>query len=393
MSSSYLSLLQTLVGFDTTSRHSNLALIRWVEQYLQAYGLSSQLTLNDDGGKANLFARIGQPDLPVLLLSGHTDVVPVDGQAWTSPPFTLTDKGDGRWYGRGACDMKGFIACVLAHVPEWVRLAAEGRLQQGIGIALSYDEEVGCLGVPRLIDALLQEQVPLAGCIIGEPTSMRPVVAHKGIAHYHCHVQGRAAHSSLTPQGVNAIEYAARLITHVRRLADTEASFGHHQPLYDVPFTTLQTGTISGGTANNIVPKDCEFTFECRWLPGDDPQRFVDSVRDYADNLLLEMRQVAPEADITIASRVYCPAFEATPDSEVLHYVEKLCACQGGDGVAYTTEAGVFHAAGIPCVVLGPGSIEQAHRPDEFIEESQLAACFDWLARLTAELCRVQGGD
>ncbi|WP_293764217.1 acetylornithine deacetylase [uncultured Aquitalea sp.] len=382
--------LSRLVAFDTTSRNSNLQLIDWVRLYLAEYGVESRLTMDDVGGKANLFARIGSPGLPVMVLSGHTDVVPVDGQAWSSDPFVLTDKGDGRWYGRGSADMKGFIACILALVPEWVRLAEAGRLKQAIGIALSYDEEVGCLGVHRLIEGLLEDKVRVAGCLIGEPTSMLPVVAHKGIAHYHCHVRGRAAHSSLTPHGVNAIEYAARLITHVRRLADTEASFGHHQPLYDVPFTTLQTGTISGGTANNIVPKDCEFTFECRWLPGDDPQRFVASVRDYADTLLLEMRSVAPEADISIEPRVFCPAFESGEDNAVLGYVEKLCGGKNGQGVAYTTEAGVFHAAGMPCVVLGPGSIEQAHRPDEYIETDQLLACCDWLQRLAEELCGEQ---
>ncbi|WP_312854508.1 M20/M25/M40 family metallo-hydrolase [Paludibacterium denitrificans] len=234
----------------------------------------------------------------------------------------------------------------------------------------------------RLIDGLRQDGVVVSGCIIGEPTSMRPVIAHKGIAHYRCRLLGRAAHSSLTPLGVNAIEYAAKLIIHLRRLAETEAAFGPHQPLYDVPFNTLQTGTITGGAAPNIVPKDCEFVFECRWLPGDRPERFVESLRDYATTLLPEMRQTAPEADIIIEPLVYCPAFEADPASEVMRYAEKLSDCCHGLGVAYTTEAGLFHEAGIPCVVLGPGSIEQAHRADEYIEVSQLEACQDWLARL-----------
>ena len=265
--------------FDTTSRYSNLQLIEWARDYLLRLGVEATLTFNDDGGKANLFARIGAPELPVVLLSGHSDVVPVDGQVWDSDPFALTDKGDGRLYGRGSADMKGFIACVLSLAPWFVELAQGGKLRQAIGIALSYDEEVGCLGVGRMIDRLVADGVQVSGCIVGEPTSMQPVIAHKGIAHYLCKVSGRAAHSSLTPQGVNAIEFAARLITHIRKLADAEASFGHRQSLYDVPFTTLQTGTISGGTACNIVPKDCEFMFECRWLPGDSPERFVDSVR------------------------------------------------------------------------------------------------------------------
>ncbi|MEN3032120.1 acetylornithine deacetylase [Chromobacterium amazonense] len=388
MNPTVVPLLAELIRFDTTSRRSNLQLIEWVQAYLAGFGLACRLTYDDDGGKANLFARIGKPGLPLVVLSGHSDVVPVDGQQWRYPPFELTDGGDGRLYGRGSADMKGFIACVLAQVPLFVQLAKEDRLRQGIGIALSYDEEVGCLGVGRLIDGLRADGESIAGCLVGEPTSMRPVIAHKGIAHYRCKVKGRAAHSSLTPHGVNAIEYAARLITHIRKLADAEAAFGHHQPLYDVPFTTMQTGLVHGGVACNIVPADCEFMFECRWLPGDEPQRLVASVADYAETLLVEMRQVAPEADIVIEPVVYSPAFESDPASEIRHYVASLCGCEGGTGVAYTTEAGLFSQAGMPCVVLGPGSIEQAHRPDEYIEKTQLSACFDWLGALTSKLIK-----
>ncbi|BAK77253.1 acetylornithine deacetylase ArgE [Pseudogulbenkiania sp. NH8B] len=391
MTASVHDLLATLVAFDTTSRHSNLELIRWVQRYLDSFGVASRLTFNADGSKANLFAQIGNPALPAVVLSGHTDVVPVDGQAWQTPPFELVER-EGKLYGRGSADMKGFIACVLAKVPFFLELADSGRLTQSVGIALSYDEEVGCLGVRGLIDDLQQSGIKVAGCIIGEPTDMKPVVAHKGIAHYRCHVSGRAAHSSLTPYGVNAIEYAARLITHIRKLADTEASFGHRHTLYDVPFTTLQTGTIQGGTAPNIVPKDCEFVFECRWLPGDQPERYVDSVRDYASNLLEEMRAVAEESDITIEPTVYCPAFEAVPESAVMQYVETLTGCCQGEGVAYATEAGLFHQAGMPSVVCGPGSIQQAHRPDEYVEVEQLYACSEWLARLGELLCTPAAG-
>lgn len=388
MTQSAQELLAELVRFDTTSRHSNWQLIEWVRAYLLKLGVESTLTFNDDGGKANLFARIGAPETPLVVLSGHSDVVPVDGQVWSSDPFVLTDKGEGRLYGRGSADMKGFIACVLSLAPWFVELAQRGSLRQGIGIALSYDEEVGCLGVGRLIDRLAADGVKVSGCIVGEPTSMQPVIAHKGIAHFLCKVRGRAAHSSLTPQGVNAIEFAARLITHIRKLADAEASFGHRQALYDVPFTTLQTGTIHGGTACNIVPKDCEFMFECRWLPGDGPERFVSSVRDYAATLLLEMREVAPEAEIEIEQVVYSPAFESSENSEVRRTVARLCGCDGGKGVAYTTEAGLFSEAGIACVVLGPGNIEQAHRPDEYIEIEQLERCVAWLRRLGDELAQ-----
>lgn len=383
-------ILAQLIAFDTTSRESNLALIRWVQGYLAQFGVDSTLTFSDAGDKANLFAVIGDAALPIVVLSGHTDVVPVDGQSWQSDPFVMSER-DGRLYGRGSCDMKGFIACVLSLVEEWTRLAAAGQLQRAIGIALSYDEEVGCLGVGRLIADLQRRQLPVEGCIIGEPTMMRPVIAHKGIAHYRCRVLGRAAHSSLTPRGVNAIEYAARLIVHIRKLADAEQSFGMRQALYDVPFTTLQTGVIHGGTAANIVPKDCEFVFECRWLPGDDHQRFVDSVREYAALLSAEMQQVAPEAAISFEPLVNCPPFESDAGSSVRQHVDTLCHGCRGEAVAYTTEAGRFAEAGIAAVVCGPGSIEQAHRPDEFVELGQLALCRDWLLRLTGRLVRPAG--
>jgi acetylornithine deacetylase len=377
--------LERLVAFDTTSRHSNLALIEWVAEWLRGHGVDSRLSFNDDGSKANLFARIGPEGRPVLMLSGHSDVVPVDGQLWQSDPFVLSER-EGRLYGRGAADMKGFIACVLAAVPDWVERARAGRLELPLGIALSYDEEVGCLGVAGLIDDLKAGGIDVAGCIVGEPTMMTPVVAHKGIAHYRCRVTGRSAHSSLTPSGVNAIEYAARLISHIRRLADAEAQFGRRHALYDVPFATLQTGLIHGGTASNIVPAQCEFVFECRWLPGDQHQRYIESLRDYAATVLAEMREVAPEADIELEALVDCPPFEADAGSRVSLLVDTLCGGVAGRGVAYTTEAGRFHAAGMACVVCGPGSIEQAHRADEYIATSQLDACSEWLRALTGLL-------
>ncbi len=383
MSDATLELLARLVAFDTTSRNSNLALIEWVRTYLDSLGVASHLTYSDDGSKANLFARVGPPELPVVLLSGHTDVVPVDGQSWSTDPFALAVR-DGRAYGRGTADMKGFIACVLAWLPGVVALANSGKLSRPVGIALSYDEEVGCLGVGRLIEDLVARGIGVSGCLIGEPTSMKPVIAHKGIAHYRCVVRGREAHSSLTPRGVNAIEFAARLISHIRKLADAEAQFGHRHALYDVPFATLQTGLVHGGVAANIVPRDCEFVFECRWLPGDRHERFVDSVRDYAVLLEKEMREVAEEASIHFEALVNCPPFEAVEHSEVLQYAHELAGCcrSEGSGVAYTTEAGRFSEAGIPCVVFGPGAIREAHRPNEFVELHQLEACTAWLERL-----------
>lgn len=378
-------LLTRLVAFDTTSRLSNLDLIDWVADYLSGFGIESRLTYNDDKRKANLFARIGPEDQPAVVLSGHTDVVPVDGQAWDTNPFTLTER-DGKLYARGSCDMKGFIACALALVPETVALAKAGKLLRPLGLAFSFDEEVGCLGVQTMIADLKASGIPISGCIVGEPTDMKPVIAHKGIAHYQCRVIGREAHSSLTPYGVNAIEYAARLIAHLRLLADTESAFGHRNALYDVPFTTLQTGLIKGGIAANIVPRDCEFVFECRWLPGDNPERFLQLLFDQVATLKTEMREVAPEADIVIEPLVFCPAFEALPDSEVMRAATHLCGCHEGSGVAYSTEAGFFLEAGIPAVVCGPGSIKQAHKPNEFIEISQLYECDAWLRKLLLTL-------
>ncbi|WP_054285775.1 acetylornithine deacetylase [Gulbenkiania mobilis] len=387
MLSTVLKHLARLVAFDTTSRLSNLALIDWAERQLQATGARMRLTFNEERTKANLFALIGPEGVPAIVLSGHTDVVPVDGQVWQSPPFEMVQR-EGRLYGRGTADMKGFIACVLALAPHFARLAESGCLVRPIGIALSYDEEVGCLGVRGLIDDLKRQGIPVAGCIIGEPTEMQPVIAHKGIAHYRCRITGRAAHSSLTPQGVNAIEYAARLIVHIRQLAEAEAASGARHALYDVPFTTLQTGTVNGGTAPNIVPKDCEFVFECRWLPGSDPDRFLASASAYAAELEREMQAVAPEAGIRFEPLVHCPAFEAEEGSAVLKYLEALGGATSGQAVAYATEAGLFQEAGMPAVVLGPGSIRQAHRPDEYIEIAQLEACVDWLGRLAERLCQ-----
>jgi len=380
-------LLCRLVGFDTTSRLSNRELIDWVVDYLAALGIPAQLSFSEDGQKANLFARVGPADVPAIVLSGHTDVVPVDGQAWSSEPFHVVER-DGRLYGRGTADMKGFIACALALLPEAVARAERGELAVPLALALSYDEEVGCLGVHTLVADLKRRGEKVAGCIVGEPTSMQPVVAHKGIAHYKVRVRGREAHSSLTPLGVNAIEYAARLITFVREQADCEASSGRQVALYDVPYTTLQTGLVQGGIAGNIVPRDCEFLIECRWLPGERHERFIAALQDEAERLLAEMCKVAPEASITVENVVHCPAFEADEASEVHCHVDALCSHAKGSGVAYSTEAGVFQQAGIPAVVCGPGSIREAHRPDEYVEIAQLQACSEWMLRLLDRLSR-----
>lgn len=373
-------ILKELIAFDTVSRHSNLEMIEWIANYLRDLGLAVRYTYNEERTKANVLClfggRVGEPP---IVLSGHTDVVPVDGQVWHVPPFELTEK-DGRYYGRGTCDMKGFIAVCLAKVAEWHRTGLAQALS--MGLAFSFDEEVGCLGVKHLLADLQKTGTVIGSCVIGEPTMMQPIIAHKGIAHYQCNVHGHAMHSSLTPHGVNAIEYAAKVINYVRELADEAAVAGQRHPLFDVPFNTLQTGLIHGGNAANIVPADCEFVVEHRWLPSENPQRFLDKLQAYATQLEQTMQTVAPSAHIKIEELVFSPAFEASLDSELLAWVRELCAGKTEKGVAYSTEAGYYEMAQIPSVVCGPGDIQQAHKPDEFVSIQQLADCAAWLEAL-----------
>ena len=269
-------LLQTLVEFDTTSRESNLQLIEFVRDYLAGFGVTSELVYNEERSKANLFASIGPQELAGIVLSGHTDVVPVDGQAWSVPPFELTER-DGKLFGRGTADMKGYIACVLALVPELVK----ADLRRPVHIALSYDEEVGCLGVRSLLKVLEQRPLKPMLCIIGEPTGLKPVLGHKGKLAMRCDVHGEACHSAYAPYGVNAIEHAAELIGELgrigQRLRDTRDA------RFDPPFSTVQTGVMSGGKALNIVPADCRFDFEIRALPSQDPGEVADQLKAYAD--------------------------------------------------------------------------------------------------------------
>ena len=269
-----LTMIERLIGFDTTSRDSNLGLIEWTRDYLKGYGIESRLTYDAAGNKANLFATVQKGNKPGIVLSGHTDVVPVDGQNWASDPFKATVKGD-RLYGRGACDMKSYLAVVLAMAPRF----AAANLKAPIHFALSYDEEVGCIGARGLLEDLARNDIRPAGAIIGEPTSMQPVIAHKGKRAYKCCVRGKEAHSALTPQGVNAIEYAARIITYIRHMAERLQACEPRDYGFDVPFTTLQTGVISGGTAGNIVPRECIFQFEFRYLPGADPDALEREIR------------------------------------------------------------------------------------------------------------------
>ena len=378
-----LALIERLIGFDTTSRGSNLGLIEWTRDYLKAYGIESRLTYDATGKKANLFATVQKGSQPGIVLSGHTDVVPVDGQNWSSDPFKATVRGD-RLYGRGACDMKSYLAVILAMAPRF----AAANLKAPIHFALSYDEEVGCIGARGLLEDLARNNIHPAGAIIGEPTSMQPVIAHKGKRAYQCCVRGKEAHSALTPQGVNAIEYAARIISYIRHMAERMQACEPRDHGFDVPFTTLQTGVISGGTAGNIVPRECIFQFEFRYLPGADPDALEREIKDYAERVILpEMRRTDPDTSISIETKSDNPGLSTSEKDEITHLAQALSRNASTTKVAYLTEGGLFQQAGIPAIICGPGSIEQAHKPDEYVTLEQVALCESFMERLLENMC------
>lgn len=377
-----LDLLERLVAFPTVSRDSNLALIGFIRDYLAGHGVASELFLNAEGTKANLFATLGSSDRGGVVLSGHTDVVPVDGQAWTRDPFRLSES-EGCLYGRGTADMKGFIASVLAAVPAF--LAQPLRLP--VHLAFSYDEEVGCLGVRSLLDALAQRPNRPRLCLIGEPTELRPVLGHKGKLAMRCQVHGAACHSAYAPQGVNAIEYAARLIGHLGEIGEELARPEHHDPRFDPPYSTVQTGLIEGGRALNIVPAECRFDFEVRALPGFDAQQVATRLDRYAQaELVPRMQAVQPGTGIRFEPLGSYPGLATDAASEAAELVALISGSRDFGTVAFGTEGGLFHEAGIPTVVCGPGSMDQGHKPDEFVTLAQLEACDAMLLRLAEHL-------
>lgn len=372
-------MLSRLVAFDTTSREPNLALIDFVRLYLAEHGVASILIHNEAGGKANLYATIGPQDAAGgIVLSGHTDVVPVDGQAWDSDPF-LVREHDGRLYGRGTADMKGFIACALALVPEFV--ARIGRTP--LHLALSYDEEVGCLGVHSMVRHII-ERLPRPGVVIvGEPTHMQVVNSHKGIRTFTTEVTGLEAHSSMPHQGINAIDVAVQLINFLARLRDEMRHSGDPSGRFDPPYTSIHVGVIDGGTALNILPRRCRFQWEIRPLPGHDPDGIAARFNDYAMlEVLPPLRAISPQANIVTRQRADVPPLAPLEDSKAEALVRGLRGVNALSAVSYTTEAGIFQAADIPAVVCGPGNIEQAHKPNEFIALSELAACDRFLRKL-----------
>ncbi|MFJ3153270.1 acetylornithine deacetylase [Pseudomonas protegens] len=371
-------LLARLVGFATVSRDSNLELIGFIRDYLASHGVHSELIYNPERTKANLFASIGPEDRGGVVLSGHTDVVPVDGQAWSVEPFVLSER-EGRLYGRGTADMKGFIASVLAAVPGLTRR----RLRLPVHLAFSYDEEVGCLGVRPMLERMQQRPHKPLLCLIGEPTELRPVLGHKGKLAMRCQVRGAACHSAYAPYGVNAIEYAARLIGKLGEIGSRLAQPEHHDPRFDPPFSTVQTGTIQGGRALNIVPAECQFDFEVRTLPGYDAQAVVDQLQGYArEQLLPQMQAVQADTGIALQPLSAYPGLATAADSEAAELLALLSGSRDFGTVAFGTEGGLFHQAGIPTVVCGPGSMDQGHKPDEFISLEQLHACDALLLRL-----------
>lgn len=375
-------LLADLIAFDTTSCESNLQLIEYVRDYLARHDVPCQLIFSDDGSKANLFATLGTDDRPGIVLSGHTDVVPVDGQAWTLPPFTLTER-DGKLFGRGTADMKSYIACVLAAVP---RLLA-APLRMPVHIALSYDEEVGCLGVRSLLHELQTRTHAPMLCIIGEPTELKPVLGHKGKLAMRCDVRGAACHSAYAPQGVNAIEYAAELIGELGRIGAQLQAPALHDTRFDPPFSTVQTGLISGGKALNIVPADCRFDFEVRALPTHDPQDVARQLEHYAlKHVLPRMQAVDVGSSIHFRELSAYPGLATDARSEAARLIATLCDCDEFTTVAFGTEGGLFDAIGVPTVVCGPGSMDQGHKPDEFISIAQLHGCDTLLERLAQYL-------
>ncbi|MGG5289841.1 acetylornithine deacetylase [Pseudomonas shirazensis] len=369
-------LLARLIGFATVSRDSNLQLISFIRDYLAELGVVSELFFNAEGTKANLFASIGPTDRGGVVLSGHTDVVPVDGQAWSVDPFVMTER-DGRLYGRGTADMKGFIASVLAAVPAFLAQP----LHTPVHLAFSYDEEVGCLGVRSMLEALAQRPHKPRLCLIGEPTELKPVLGHKGKLAMRCQVQGAACHSAYAPYGVNAIEYAARMIDKLGEIGQALAE--DQDARFDPPFSTVQTGVIKGGRALNIVPEECEFDFEVRALPGFAAEAVADQLQAYAEaELLPRMRAVSAASDIRLWPLSAYPGLATAADSEAAQLVALLSGSSEFGTVAFGTEGGLFDQAGIATVVCGPGSMEQGHRPDEFVSVAQLLGCDAMLLRL-----------
>jgi acetylornithine deacetylase len=383
---SALEMISKLVSFDTTSRDSNLPLIHFVKDYLAGCGIKAHLVPDDTGKKANLYATIGPADVPGIVLSGHTDVVPVDGQPWDTDPFTVVERG-GRLYGRGTTDMKSFSAILLSLIP---RILAK-PLKTPLHIALSYDEEVGCLGAPRMIAELVRLGAKPKIVIVGEPTDMKVVNAHKGVRSFRTILTGLEQHSSATHLGVNAVMYAAEIICFLGQLAEEiKNTQSRPETGFEPPHTTIHVGTIQGGTAQNIIPRQCVFTWEYRLLPGEDGQPLYARFESFVNEKILpRMRAIFPAAEVATTARAAVPPLMPEDGSPAEALCMALARTNETTVAAYGTEAGQFQEAGMSTVVCGPGNIAQAHKPNEFIELSQIKACETFLLRLLDEVCAV----
>jgi acetylornithine deacetylase len=381
LSAASRAMIERLIAFNTVSRDSNLGLIEWVRDYLQGFGAITRLTYDASGKKANLFATLGDSNKPGLILSGHTDVVPVDGQNWDTDPFSTVER-DGKLFARGSADMKGFIGIILAQAPKFVAALNDQRLDAPLHYSLSYDEEVGCIGVRGLIRDLEENAIRPAGCVVGEPTSMQPIIAHKGTHRFRCAVHGREAHSSYVTHGVNAIEYAARLVVFIRQIADRLAQSETRDYGFTVPYSTLSTGVIHGGIAANVVPKDCIFQFDLRTLPHTSPEALYQEIRTHAEQLAREMRSVDEQSGIDLDWVSQTVGLAAAETDAIVQWALQLSRNTQVGKVSYGTEAGLFQKMGVPTVICGPGDIAQAHRPNEFVTLEQLAKCERFMERI-----------
>jgi acetylornithine deacetylase len=375
-------LLEKLISFPTVSSDSNLDLIRFVSELLKSYGVEPAIIPSPDGRKANLFATIGDGTAPGVMLSGHTDVVPVDGQAWTVPAFSMSRK-DGRLYGRGTADMKGFVACAIAACLK----ASTLDLKTPLHLALSYDEEVGCIGVRSLVEMLRGAPRPPLLCIVGEPTELQVATGHKGKIAARAICRGREGHSALAPLALNAIHLGCDFVAALRQEQDYLATQGAHDPAYDVPYSTVHVGKMNAGVALNIVPNICEIDFEIRYIASDDPAQIMSRIRQGADQIVSRAAKIAPEAAISIDVTNSYPGLDTPAEAQAVAFVKSLIGANNTIKVAFGTEGGLFSRdVGTPTVVCGPGSMAQGHKPDEFVSLDQMRRCDDMLDNLLGRL-------
>ena len=364
-----IEILKKLVSFDTTSFKSNLDLIKFIENYLNDLNIKSELIYDETKNKANLFTTKGPNLQGGIVLSGHTDVVPITKQNWTSDPFILTERDD-KLFGRGSSDMKGFIAIVLSRVSAMV----EKKLKKPIHLAFSYDEEIGCVGVHSLLDLIKKKSINPEFCIVGEPTSMEMVIGHKGKHAYDVKVDGLSCHSGQAPNGVNAINYASKLINYIEEINKEKSIKGPFDNDYEIPYSTLHTGLIKGGTILNIVPKLCQFEFEIRHLAEDDPLEIIQRIKQYTEELLIkEMHNISSTTNIEINEKINYPGLNISESISPVKQVKELLGKSSYKKVVFGTEGGLFkRELNLPTIICGPGSIDQAHKPDEFISIQQI---------------------